>query len=210
MEKVTDASVSDYLDSLASAAPVPGGGGVSALAGALAAALGCMVANLTVGKESYADVEAEVTELLGEATDLRHELLRLSDADAEAFRPLSDAYRMPRTTAAERSLRDHAVQEALVVAARAPLATMERSCEAVEVLSRLAEVGSRLAVSDAGCGVVLCRAALSSAALSVFINTRAMTDRDGARRIDEQASELMARGNRRADEVYAKVEGMLR
>jgi formiminotetrahydrofolate cyclodeaminase len=207
---VTDTTVAGYLDELARSSAVPGGGGVSALAGSLGAALGCMVAELTKGKAAYADVDDEVRELLRQATELRRELLRLSDADAEAFAPLSAAYRMPRTTPEEIAERERVLQGALVVAAEAPLATMERSCEAVEVLSRLAEIGSRLAVSDAGCGVVLCRAALSSAALSVFINTRLMADRQRADAINSRARELMSRGHARADEVYDKVEEMLR
>lgn len=165
-----------FLDELASKAPTPGGGGAAAYAGALAAALAAMVGNLTVGKKKYADVEPQVKEAIVRLDGLREKLVKLIDADAEAFGPLAASYGMPRTTPEEIAARDEAQQKALVEACEVPLAIMETCVKVLDECDFLAHNGSRLALSDVGCAVVIGRAAVHAASLNVVINIGSMTD----------------------------------
>lgn len=165
-----------FLDELASAAPTPGGGGASAACGALAAALGSMVCNLTIGKQRYADVEAEVLATLDALEALRAELVALVAADAEAFAPLAAAYRMPKGTPEEAAAKEAAMQEALVGACEVPLQIMDACARVVKHAQFLVEAGSRMALSDAEAAIILGRAALQAASLNVRINVSSMTD----------------------------------
>ena len=185
-------SIRQFTDALASSAPVPGGGGASALCGALAAALGSMVCNLTVGKKKYADVEEEVKETLQTTEALRTELLALIREDAEAFEPLSRAYSLPRETEEEIRLRDTVMEEALRRAGETPLRMMRAAAKLVPPLRFLSEKGSRLVVSDVGVAAYFARAALEGAALNVYINTRLMKDRSFAEAMEREADELGA------------------
>ncbi len=125
-ERTFDASVSTFLDSLASGAPAPGGGGAAALAGAMAAALVSMVCNLTIGKARYADVEAEMRDVLDRAEALRHELQELAEADVAAFNRLTAAYKLPKITDADIAIRRDAIQATLRGATRCPCAQRVR------------------------------------------------------------------------------------
>ena len=203
----------EFIEALASKAPTPGGGGASAYVGGLASALASMVGNLTVGKKKYADaeerVQAELLEL--EATRLR--LLELIDADAEAFAPLAAAYGLPRGTEEEAAAQRAALQVALVDACEVPLEIMRQCVQVIESCVFMAKHGSVLAVSDAGAGAVLAKAALLAASLNVRINIGSMDDEaraamDDAVRAEayrEEMEELIAAGSALADDVYADV-----
>jgi len=202
-------SCGKFLEELASKQAVPGGGGASALAGALGAALGSMVGNLTLGKKKYADVESEILALNERAEPLREELLSLADADAEAFLPLSEVYSMPKDTPEERAARAKAMESALRVASAVPMRIMEAACRVVELLEVYAEKGSTLAVSDAGTGAALCAAAIKGASLNVLINTKYMTDRERASALEEKAGTMLAEFVPRAERVYESVAARL-
>ena len=176
----TKSSCEEFVDVLASKAPVPGGGGASALVGAIGMALGNMVGSLTVGKKKYADVEADIIVLKEKATALQADFLRLVEADAEAFEPLAKAYGMPRET------------------------------EAIDVIEEFAAKGSALAISDAGVGVTFCKAALLGASLNVFINTKSMADKEYAASLNEKADKMIADYSKKADEIFAAVNARLR
>lgn len=206
---VTDTSLRDFVEALASPDPVPGGGGASAVVGALAVALGEMDANLTVGKERYADVRGRVEDVIVEARGLRADLLDLADRDAEAFMPVSRAYALPRDTPEERAARASALEVALRGACEAPLEVMERVSSVIGIEAELADIGSRLALSDAGVGAELCEAALRSASLNVLVNTRMMSDRERAAALNARAEGLLESGCARARAVYEKVRGEL-
>ena len=194
-----------FIDELASAAPTPGGGGASACCGALAAALASMVGTLTVGKARYADVEGEVRASLGRLDALRARLAALADEDARAFEPLAAAYRMPRTTPEEAAAKDAALQAALVGACEVPLDIM-RACAAVaRECDFMARNGSRMAVSDAGAGAALAKAALQAASLNVYINVGSMADAAQAEAYRAQADELMRAACAQADDVFSYV-----
>ncbi len=202
-------SCSDFVNVLASSEPVPGGGGASALVGAVGAALGSMVANLTIGKKKYADVEENMRECLQKAEDLQSRLLDLIRQDAEAFAPLAAAYGMPKTTVEEMMAREAVMEPALREAAAVPLAIMETCCEALDVMHELALKGSRLVISDAGVGAACCRAALQGASLNVFINTRSMSDRDAATQINRRAKIMLDDYIPLADRIFTNVQSKL-
>ena len=199
-------NLNHFLEQLASGAPVPGGGGASALVGALGTALGNMVGSLTVGKKKYADVEDEIIALNEKADVLRKELLELVEKDAEVFEPLSRAYGIPK----DDPLRDETMAKVLKDAAEVPLAIMRKCCEALELIAVYGEKGSRLAVSDAGCGAAICRAALESAALNVYINTKSMKDRELAEKMNEEVGAMLEKYDTMASEIYAAVSGGLK
>ena len=165
-------SLQSLLDDLASSAPTPGGGGASAVGGALAAALGEMGANLTTGKKRYADVQDRIDEIIDELGALRTRLLELVAADAAAFEPLSRAYGLPRESEEERALRDEIMEAALRAASVPPYKIMETLVEVIDRLEELARIGTRIAVSDAGVGAAFAGAALKGASLNVFINAK--------------------------------------
>lgn len=203
-------SLASILDRLASSAPTPGGGGASAVGGALAAALGEMVANLTTGKKRYADVQDRIDEIIGELGDLRFRLLELVAADAEAFEPLSRAYGLPRNTEEEQALRDKIMEEALRVACVPPYKIMETLVEVIDLLEELARIGTRIAVSDAGVGAAFAAAALKGASLNVFINAKSMKDREYADDLCARTQALLDDGCKKADDTFQMVMEAIR
>ena len=188
----TKSSCEEFVDVLASKAPVPGGGGASALVGAIGMALGNMVGSLTVGKKKYADVEADIIALKEKATALQGEFLRLVEEDAKAFEPLSKAYGMPRATEEEKAEKARVMAVVLKDACSVPMEIMEKCCEAIDLIVEFAAKGSALAISDAGVGAAFCKAALLGASLNVFINTKSMADKEYAASLNEKADKMIA------------------
>ncbi|MEL7608496.1 MAG: cyclodeaminase/cyclohydrolase family protein [Bacillota bacterium] len=206
---MTDQTCKEFIDKLASSAPVPGGGGASALVGALGAALGAMVANLTSGKKKYADVQQDIERLLAQAEILIGDLSVLIDKDAEVFEPLSKAYGLPQNTPEEKTLKEATLEAALRTACEAPLAIMEKAAEAIELHKELAQKGSRIAISDVGVGVLFCKSALMGASLNIFINTKLMKDRQYAEELNVRTRSMISRGAALADSIYKNVEDSL-
>jgi formiminotetrahydrofolate cyclodeaminase len=200
----------DFITVLASKEPVPGGGGASAMVGAIGAALGNMVGSLTVGKKKYAAVEADIVRLKKDSDRLQADFLALVQKDAEVFEPLSKAYGMPRETDAEKAEKTRVMEGALKEACGVPLEIMRKCGEAIKVIEEFAAKGSSLAISDAGVGVLFCKAALSGASLNVFINTAAMTDRAYAEDINRQANALLAEYEPLADVILQSVKDKLK
>ncbi len=199
--KMIDKTVTAFTEELASPAPVPGGGGASALAGAIGISLGDMVGELTTGKKKYADVEEDIRSLMERAQALRVRLLEFVDGDAEAFAPLAKAYSIPR----DDPDRDTVMESALRTACSVPMDILRACAEAVDIIEEFAAKGSRLAVSDAGCGAILCKAAMQAASLNIYINTKSMKDRACARALEAEADGLLARYTLKADEIYTSV-----
>jgi glutamate formiminotransferase/formiminotetrahydrofolate cyclodeaminase len=201
-------SIDQFLERLASSAPEPGGGAAAALVGALAAALVGMVASLTVGKEKFAAVEDEMRRVRDEAAALRARLLEAIDRDAEAFRRVMDAYRLPRETDTQRAARREATRAALREAARVP-AEVVTLCGQVAALSRVAaERGNPQVLSDAAVAAVLAEAAAASAALNVRINLVGAGDaaRDGPwAAVAAQLAALEATRAQVVQEAYARI-----
>jgi len=204
--KFVDNTCVDFIDILASKAAVPGGGSASALVGAVGTALGAMVGSLTVGKKKYAAVEADIIALMEEAAALQAELLRLVDEDAVAFEPLARAYGIPKDDPDKARIMD----EALKSASSAPLEIMRACAKAIELQAMFASKGSAMAVSDAGVGVLCCKAALQGASLNVFINTGSMADRGYAEAAEAEADALLEKYGAMADGIYGSVVARLR
>ena len=183
---------------------------VDALVGAIGMALGNMVGSLTVGKKKYADVEADIIALKEKATALQADFLRLVDADAEAFEPLSKAYGMPKETEEQKAEKARVMAIVLKDACAVPMEIMEKCCEAIDVIEEFAAKGSALAISDAGVGVVFCKAALLGASLNVYINTKSMADKEYAASLNEKADKMIADYSKKADEIFAAVNARLR
>ncbi len=200
----------EFLETLSSSAPVPGGGGASATVGAFAAALGMMVANLTVGKKKYAEVEEEVIGIRGKLEEFRDRLVTLVDQDAESFAPLAKAYGLPKETEEQKSEKERVMETALYDASIVPLQIMETVFEAMKCLKILGEKGSRLAVSDVGVGILFAEAALEGASLNVFINTNMMKNNEQAEELNGMADRLISEGRKLKEDVYRNVMGQIR
>lgn len=198
-------SLDEYLDALAGSDPAPGGGSAAALAGALAAASAEMVANFTVGKKKYADVEDEVREHLEAITALREELTELVQADVEAYAAVGAAYGMSPDSDADKSARAAAIQDALRGAAEVPLALADCCARLASHLPPLAEKGNRNLISDVGVAARLCEAAFDCARLNVEVNLALMTDAEFALRARMKLDTLGEATRRTCGRVWADV-----
>ena len=207
---VEQKTIEGFLEVLSSKEPVPGGGGASALAGALGNALGQMVANLTIGKKKYADVEAEIKELLERMQKLQAAFVTLADRDAQVFAPLAQCYSLPSLTEEEKAYKEKVMEERLLDASFVPLEIMEHAVAMLGILEILGDKGSRLAISDVGVGVQFIRASLLGAVMNVYINTKSMKNREKAEELNARAGQLIEEGTAWADRIYAKVLDQLR
>ncbi len=191
----------EFVETTASKAPVPGGGGVSALTGALAAALGDMVGELTVGKKKYEAYEQEMLGKMSEIKALMKEFLVKVNEDAEAFEPLSKAYSMPKDTPGYDEIKEKCLKEAAAV----PMDILELSEKTIGLIAYFAEKGSIIAVSDAAAAAALCRAAAFGASVNVKANTRLMKDREYAEAMEEKAEKLRENCALEADKIFEGV-----
>ena len=198
----TTKSCREFVTVLASNEPAPGGGGASALVAAIGTALGNMVGSLTVGKKKYADIQEEILALKAKCDALQKELLDQVEADDKGFVPLAKAYGIPKTD----PNRDAILEEATITACAVPMHIMELCCEAIDCVAVFAAKGSRLAVSDAGCAAVCCKAALQAASLNVFINTKSLKNRDVAEELNRKANLMLNKYCREADEIFEEVK----
>lgn len=201
----TELSCVDFVEKLASKTPTPGGGGAAALVGALAAALCAMVGNYTIGKKKYADVEEIATDLIKRVDICRSELIELVRKDAEAFESLVNAYSYPMDSAD----REEVLEKATIAASQPPLQIV-RVCEKVcKLLEEMGDIGSKMLISDVGCGAYLCLASMESAALNVFINTRSMKNRDMAKAMEEETEKILTCCRRKTVFIVSRVEKSL-
>ena len=206
MNHLTTLSSAEFAAALASKASVPGGGGAAAMAGALGVALCSMVGNFTTGKKKFAAVEEDVQRMLAEGEALRIRLLELVDADAKAFEPLSRAYSIPKDDPA----RAQVMEEATVNACKAPVEMVLCCGRALDLLAEMMEKGSKMLISDVGCGALLCKAAMESAALNVFVNTGTLRDREVAAKMEQQVDDALSTYLPLADKIAASVTAYIR
>ena len=206
----SDKSCSEFVEVLASKAPVPGGGGASAMVGALATALGNMVGSLTVGKKKYAAVEEEMRALKDRCDRLQKDFLHLVDRDAEVFEPLARAYSMPKNTEEEKAEKARVMEIVLRDACSVPMEIMEKCCEAIDIIAVFAEKGSVIAISDAGVGAAFAKAALQGASLNVYINTKSMADRALAEELNAKCDRMLEEYTGKADAIFDSVLGRLK
>ena len=199
---MTMESCRKFVEVLASNAPAPGGGGAAALVGAIGTALGNMVGSLTVGKKKYADVEEEIKALMKECDDLQTQLLDQVPADAEGFVPLAKAYGIPK----DDPTRAETLEKATIIACQVPMHIMELCCKSLDAIKVFADKGSRLAVSDAGCGAVIVKSALQAASLNVFINTKTLANRAVAEEMNAKCLGMLDTYGKLADEIFETVK----
>lgn len=198
---LTDRTVSQFLDELASNSPAPGGGSVAALAGAVGAALSSMVCNLTVGKKKYADVQTEMTAVLQETEKLRKELTLLIDKDTEAFNAVMAAFGLPKGTEQEQKARAAAVLEATKSATMIPLQVMTVCQQALLHTLIVAQKGNKNSASDAGVAALMLQAGCSGAALNVRINLNGLSDTEFVQKTTQRCREIL----REVDDLAGKV-----
>ena len=199
---MTTKSCREFVTVLASNEPAPGGGGAAALVGAIGTALGNMVGALTVGKKKYADVEEQIRGLMARCDALQTELLDQVPADAEGFLPLAKAYGIPKDDPS----REAVLEEATVIACKVPVRIMELCCQALDAIKTFADKGSRLAVSDAGCGAVIVKSALQAASLNVFINTKTLKNRAYADELNAKCLAMLDDYGKLADKIFETVK----
>ncbi len=205
-----DKTCSDFIEVLASKAPVPGGGGAAAMGGAIGMALSNMVGNLTVGKKKYADVEGEVKELLAKGDAVIVKLKRLVDQDAEVFEPLSKAYGLPKTTPEEVKFKEETMENCCKTACGVPMDIMRASVEGIKIHARMGEIGTMIAISDVGCGVVFLKSALIAGSLNVIINLNTIKDQAFVSATQKEMDELLDTGSKMADDTLALVISKLK
>lgn len=207
--KLAEKACIEFVDVLASKAPVPGGGGAAALTGAIGMALGSMVCNLTIGKKKYAKYENSVKDILEKAKTIEENLLNMVDEDADNFLPLSEAYGMCARTEEEKKIKEETLEKALKKACEVPIEIIRTSYKAIKLHKELVDKGSKLAISDVGVGVQCLRAALISGQLNVIINVNSIKDQNYVIKVKEETESLVEEGVRIADEVYREVEKKL-
>lgn len=193
--------INDFLRELASKSAVPGGGGASALAGAVGAALAGMVCSLTSGKKKYAAYQGEIDALSAKADKLRLEMLDLVNKDAQAFAPLAEAYSLPK----DFPERDRIMESALRTAAEAPMELLSLCCRSAELFEGLERVGSKLAISDVGTGIAMIQAGINGAVMNVRANTFLMKDREYAEKLNADAEKMRDKYCMLAENIYKKV-----
>ncbi|MBM4235285.1 MAG: cyclodeaminase/cyclohydrolase family protein [Firmicutes bacterium] len=203
--KMAEKSSAHFIEVLASKAPVPGGGGAAAMGGAIGMALSNMVGNLTVGKKKYADVEDEVKQLLAEGSAIIEALKDLVDRDAQVFEPLSKAYGLPKDTPEQAAHKEKVMEECSIEACSVPLEIMRKAYAGIKIHERMGQIGSRLAISDVGCGVVFLKAALISGQLNVMINLGAIKNEKFLKETTAEMKQLVEEGSRLADQTLSDV-----
>lgn len=204
-ERLVRMSVKGFARETASESAAPGGGSVSAYMGALAAALGTMVANLSAHKRGWDDRWKEFSDWAERGQDVMERLLRLVDEDTEAFAKIMDVFSMPKGTDEEKAARAEAMEKATLYASRVPLKTMQTAMEAMPVALAMARIGNPASASDAGVGAIAALAAVRGAHLNVRINAAGLKDRALAAELTDEAARIEAEAVAAETEVLAEV-----
>lgn len=207
--KLIDLTVKDFSEETSRESPAPGGGTIAAYMGALGAALGTMVANLSSHKAGWDARWEEFSNWADKGQQIQAELLVLVDEDTEAFNRIMDAFGLPKGTDEEKALRSAAIQEATLFATQVPLHTMQASFKVFELCKAMAEEGNPNSISDAGVGILAARAAVLGAGLNVKINASGLKDRETADKLVAEANELIQKANDAEAEIMKIVEAKI-
>lgn len=208
-KKLVDMTCTEFADETASESPAPGGGSISAYMGALAAALGSMVANLSAHKAGWDDRWEEFSDVAVKGREIQDRLIHLVDEDTEAFNRIMAVFGMPKGTPEEKASRAKAMEEATLYATQVPLRTMKAAYETFDVLEAMVSKGNPSSVSDAGVGALAARAAVLGAQLNVRINAAGLKDREEADRLTGEATEIAEKACKREAEILAVVNGII-
>ena len=203
--KLTDMTLTAFADETSSESPAPGGGSISAYMGALGAALGTMVANLSAHKAGWDDRWEEFSDAAEKGRNIQDRLIALVDEDTEAFNRIMDVFAMPKGTPEEKAARSAALQDATLYATQVPLRTMKTSFEAFDLLEEMARKGNPASVSDVGVGALAARSAVFGAWLNVKINAAGLKDREKADAILAEAEKIADEAAKRETEILKLV-----
>lgn len=201
-----DLNIKEFVAETASNSPVPGGGSVAALAGSLGVALATMVANLTVGKEKYAAVEAEMQDVIKKGDDIRVKLVDLIDRDATSFDGVMKAFKLPKETDEDKAARSAKIQSEYKYAASVPMETAELAMAIMDLAEVVVEKGNPNAVTDGAVAAMMSRTAVLSALLNVKINIGSIKDEAFVKEMTEKMEALEKKVSERETEVLAKVK----
>jgi len=201
-----DKSVQDFLDELASRAPVPGGGSIAALSAGLASALTEMVANLTIGKKGFEEVEEEMKKISQESSDYRENFLKDIDKDAEAFNKVMDAFKLPKNTPEDINKRKQVIQKEFKNAALVPLEVAKDAVKLMEFTSKVVEKGNKNAISDGAVAAMMARTAVLGALYNVKINLQSIKDKNFVNQISKQVHELESKAIEEEKKILSNVD----
>ena len=202
--------IETFCTLLGSESPVPGGGAAVALQGATAVALTMMVCNLTIGKKKYAESEELAVECRERCQELQNRFLKLMEADAEAFNIVARAYRLPKSTEEEKSIRSEAVQKGIIEAVKPPVKMMEAACELLEITDRLVGRSNPNVISDLGVAVITLRGVVESGWLNVLINIKAMNDEKTADEYRQKGEMLLNKVLELSGEINHKITSKIK
>ena len=205
-EQLMSKTCVEFSDVLAAKISMPGGGTASALVGSLGAALCSMTANFTIGKKKYADFDEEAKLILEKSEKLRKRLLELADEDAAAFPQLAEAYKIPK----DNPDREKIYEQAALNACKAPAEMVMCCAQAIDLINEIAEKGNKMLITDAGGGALLCKAAMESAAMNVFVNTSSLKSSKEASKLEAQIDNILNEYSRKAANISNKVNRFLR
>ncbi len=203
---LADKTLKAFLDETASKAPVPGGGSIAAMSAATAAALTEMVANLTIGKKGYDDVQEEMAELASTLPNVRNGFIADIDRDADAFNKVMDAFKMPKETDEEKAERRQAIQDGMKNAATVPLEVARNAFGIMEFAAKVVEKGNKNAVTDGAVAAMMARTAVLSALFNVKINLGSIKDEEFVKKVSEEVSQLESEVQEVEKKILSKVE----
>ena len=206
MKKIYENTLPDFIEKLSSKEPVPGGGGASALIGAVGVALCSMVANITSGKKKYAEYQPDIDNIISRASKSILNLLDLIEKDAKVFEPLSIAYGISK----DDPDRGEILENALAAAGSVPMEILKEMAGIIDVIEQLAVKGSKLAVSDVGVAASACRSAAEGAIMNIYINTKLMKNRDYAMQLNKEAEAVFQDSVNRCNAIYRQITNELR
>ena len=205
---LTDLTVKDFLNKVAGSDPVPGGGSIAALNGALASALAAMVANLTIGKKKYTEVQEDMQAIAQEAERLMGDFTADIDRDSDAYDRVFACFKMPKETDEEKAARSAAIQEATKYAAQVPLEVARRACSLMPRMAEVALKGNQNAVTDACVAMMSARNAVLAAVLNVRINLSSLKDAELAARLQAEADGLEQQACQQEQALLNKVKAL--
>lgn len=198
----TEKTCRDFVESVGSSKPIPGGGSVAALVGALGASLSTMVASLTIGKKKYIGVEFEMQRNIDEIYKIQNELLDLVQQDIDNFEPLAQLYKKKASTPEEKAALKEAKQNALYEACLVPMEIIKKCGRAIELAQEFATKGNKVVIADSGSSAVLCKAAMQAASFNIYINTNMMKDKELAKKINGECTARIVYYGALADAVF--------
>ncbi|HOJ37983.1 MAG TPA: cyclodeaminase/cyclohydrolase family protein [Ignavibacteriales bacterium] len=202
MENLT---IKQYLDTLSSNSPTPGGGNVSALCGSLASALAVMVTNLTIGKKKYADVENKIIELKEKVTPFINKFIELAEKDNQSFDEVMKAFSLPKETDEQKAYRSEQIEKATIKAAEIPFEVIKNANSIIDNFIEISNIGNQNSLSDIGVGLLLLKTATQGAYLNVIINISSLKDKEFANKFLNDVDKIYKDTLLKVDNTYNNI-----